>query len=272
MGMRVEKLASGPGWSVSDVVCSSGPHDRTLEEQHPSVCIAAVMRGSFHYRTTQGAATMVPGAVLLGNHQSCFECGHDHSVGDRCLSFMFDPAYFEAILSSVPGVRTAAFGMARLPPMMSLTRIFADAEMAGCQNDPVWFEQRALELAGEASRLAAGGGSDLRGEPTRRDQQRIGSVLRRIENASDVPLGIGELAREAGMSPYHFLRTFCRVVGMTPHQFILRTRLQKAAVQLRRSSRPVLDVALDAGFADLSTFNRRFRTTMGVTPSAYRSV
>ena len=68
------------------------------------------------------------------------------------------------------------------------------------------------------------------------------------------------------MSPYHFLRTFRRVVGMTPHQFILRTRLDDAAVQLRRSSRPVLDIALDAGFADLSTFNRRFRAIMGVTP------
>jgi AraC family transcriptional regulator len=60
------------------------------------------------------------------------------------------------------------------------------------------------------------------------------------------------------------------VVGMTPHQFILRTRLRNAAVQLRRSALPVLDIALDAGFADLSTFNRRFRGIMGVTPSAYR--
>ncbi len=57
---------------------------------------------------------------------------------------------------------------------------------------------------------------------------------------------------------------------MTPYQFILRTRLHNAAIALRRSGQPVLDVALDAGFADLSTFNRRFRATMGVTPGAYR--
>jgi AraC family transcriptional regulator len=72
------------------------------------------------------------------------------------------------------------------------------------------------------------------------------------------------------MSRYHFLRTFRHVVGLTPHQFILRTRLHRAALALRRSGRPVLEVALDAGFADLSTFNRRFRATMGVTPGAYR--
>jgi AraC family transcriptional regulator len=72
------------------------------------------------------------------------------------------------------------------------------------------------------------------------------------------------------MSPYHFLRTFRRVAGMTPHQFILRTRLQDAAVRLRQSSQTILDIALDAGFADLSTFNRRFRSIMGMTPRAYR--
>jgi AraC-like DNA-binding protein len=74
------------------------------------------------------------------------------------------------------------------------------------------------------------------------------------------------------MSRYHFLRTFRHVVGLTPHQFILRTRLHTAAVELRRSVRSILDIALDAGFADLSTFNRRFRATMGVTPGTYRGV
>jgi AraC-like DNA-binding protein len=269
MGMRVEKLASGPGWSVCDIICSSGPHDRPFEERHPSVCIAAVMQGSFHYRTTQGAATLVPGAVLLGNHRSCFECVHDHSAGDRCLSFMFEPTCFEAILASVPGVRKAGFRTASLPPLMSLTRIFADAELARLENDPVWFEQQALDLAAEAARLAADGARS-EAAPSYRDQQRIAATLRRIETTPDVSVSINELARDVAMSPYHFLRTFRCVVGMTPHQFILRTRLQRAAVQLRRSSQPVLDVALDAGFGDLSTFNRRFHRTIGMTPGAYR--
>ncbi len=267
--MRVQMLASGPGWSVSDIVCSSGPHDRPFEEQHTSVCIAAVMQGSFNYRTAQGAATLVPGALLLGNQQSCFECGHDHSTGDRCLSFMFDPLYFEAILSSVPGVRAADFRVPRLPPSMALTGVFADAELARSERDPMWFEQRALHLAAEATRLAADAARP-QPDPSHRDQQRIASILRRIERDPAVPVSIGELARGAAMSPYHFLRVFHRVTGTTPHQFILRMRLHRAAVRLRQSSQPVLDVALDAGFADLSTFNRRFRVIMGMTPSAYR--
>ena len=75
---------------------------------------------------------------------------------------------------------------------------------------------------------------------------------------------------EIGDESVSLLRTFRRVVGMTPHQFILRTRLQNAAVQLRQSNQPVLNIALAAGFADLATFTRRFRAIIGGTPSAYR--
>jgi len=267
--MHMETLASGQGWSVSDVVCTSGPRDRVFEEQHPSVCIAAVMQGSFQYRTTQGAGTLVPGAVLLGNHRNCFECGHDHSTGDRCLSFMFDPDYFEAVLSSIGTVRTTDFRMAHLPPLMSLTRVFADAALCRAEGSPLRFEQLALDLAGQVATSVAECVPSA-SQPTRRDEQRIAAVLRRIETDASVPISVGDMARDVAMSPYHFLRTFRRVAGMTPHQFILRARLQDAAVQLRLSSRPVLDIVLGSGFGDLSTFNRRFRTTMGMTPTAYR--
>jgi AraC family transcriptional regulator len=269
MGMHVETLASGPGWSVSDIVCSSGPHDRSFEEQHAAFCIATVMQGSFQYRTAQGTATLVPGAVLLGNPHSCSECGHDHSTGDRCLSFSFDPAYFEAIVSSLPRARASAFRVPHLPPLMSTTPIFAESHFARFETESLWFEQLGLNLAATAIGVTADNARSA-SPPTRRDQQRIATVLRRIEADAHTPLSIGELADDAAMSPYHFLRTFRRVVGMPPHQFILRVRLQAAAVALRRSSLPVLDIALDAGFADLSTFNRRFRSIMGTTPSAYR--
>jgi AraC family transcriptional regulator len=73
------------------------------------------------------------------------------------------------------------------------------------------------------------------------------------------------------MSPYHFLRTFRQVTGMTPHQYVLRTRLHRAAVRLRHSTDAVSTIAYDAGFNDLSTFNRRFRREMGVNPGAFRA-
>jgi AraC-like DNA-binding protein len=74
------------------------------------------------------------------------------------------------------------------------------------------------------------------------------------------------------MSPYHFLHTFRRVTGTTPHQFLLRTRLHRAALRLRQSADQISSIAFEAGFNDLATFNRRFRRLMGVTPSVYRAL
>jgi AraC family transcriptional regulator len=269
MEMRVDTMASGPGWRVHDILCSAGPRDRRFQEQHDSVCIAAVMQGSFEYRTTQGDATLAPGAILLGNYGQCFECGHEHAVGDRCLSFHFEPGCFETILSATPGVRSDTFSAARLPPTMALTPAVAAAEWARTEGDVDAWEEVAFDFAGEVVALLADhAASD--GAASERDRQRIATVLRRIENEANNPLGLADLAREVAMSRYHFLRTFRQVVGVTPHQFILRTRLQNAAIALRLSVRPILDIALEAGFADLSTFNRRFRATMGMTPSTYR--
>ena len=271
MQMRVETMASGPGWRVHDILCSAGPRDRPFEEQHSSVCIAAVTQGSFRYRTTQGDATLAPGAVLLGNHGHCFECGHEHAAGDRCLSFLFEPGYFETILSAVPGVRSDGFPIPRLPPLMALTPIIASAEWARTAGDADALEEIALGIAGRVVSLLADHARSP-SAPSPRDQRQIAAVLRRIEREAHLPLNLADLAQEASMSRYHFLRTFRHVVGLTPHQFVLRTRLHTAAVELRRSVRPILDIALDAGFADLSTFNRRFRATMGVTPGTYRGV
>jgi AraC-like DNA-binding protein len=78
------------------------------------------------------------------------------------------------------------------------------------------------------------------------------------------------LAKDAGLSPYHFLRTFTRLTGVTPHQFALRARLREAALRLSRSDDRVIDIALDCGFGDVSNFNRAFRTEFGTSPRAYR--
>ena len=262
-------LASGLGWSVSDFACRAGPHDPPFQEQHETACIAAVTEGSFQYRSTHGAAVLVPGAVLLGNPGYCFECGHEHGTGDRCLAFNFTPDGLEAVAAAVPGARRTVFSVPRLPPLPSLTPLLADAEAARDDGDRAELEELALRLAGAVVSILAGtvGGAP---SPSRRDQRRLTDALRRIEAEASEPLALADLAREASMSRYHFLRTFHRMVGMPPHQYVLRTRLHRAALRLRRSTESISAIAFDVGFNDLSTFNRRFRRVMGVSPSAYR--
>ena len=270
MSMKQVTLASGPGWSVMDVICSAGPHDRPFEERHARTCIAAVTEGTFQYRSAQGTAVLAPGALLLGNEGACYECGHEHAAGDRCISFHFAPDYLEEIVAAVPGARRAAFAMSRLPPLPELTPIVAVAEVARDERDDAELEELALRLAGAVMTALAAAGPNVR-RPSHLDERRVTDALRHIEEEAEERLTIADLARKAAMSPYHFLRVFNQVVGMTPHQFILRTRLHRAAVRLRRSHEPVLAIAVEAGFNDLSTFNRRFRRMMGISPTMFRS-
>jgi AraC family transcriptional regulator len=272
MGLSSRVLAFGPGWRVSDVVCTAGPADRPFEEQHNAVCVAAVTEGTFQYRSTRGSAVLSPGALLLGNVGHCFECGHEHGTGDRCLSFQLTPDCLETIVAG-SGTRQAVFSAPNLPPMPTFAPLLAMAEAARDDGDAGEFEELTITLVGAVA-TALGNAARLTRAPTMQDERRVTDVLRFIEvRAEDLEPGLSltELASEVGMSPFHFLRMFRQIVGMTPYQFILHTRLHRAAVRLRRSQEAVSSIALEAGFGDLSTFNRRFRRVMGLSPSAYRA-
>ena len=268
MTVALRNLFSGKGWRVDDVVCSSGPQDRPFEERHGDFCIAVVAEGTFRYRGREGAAMLSPGALLLGNQGTCYECGHEHGVGDRCISFHYTPEFLERVLAAVPGARPRGFERAELPPSLELAPLAAAAEAARETGDGTALEEAALALAGAA--VSALAGNNGRSTVRTVDEKRIARAVRRIEQAASEAISLTELAGEAQLSPYHFLRSFRSVAGMTPYQYVLRTRLNRAAVRLRTSDEAVSSIALDAGFGDLSTFNRRFRRVMGANPLAYR--
>ena len=202
MALASRVLASGPGWRVQDVVCTSGPHDPPFEERHDGVCIAAVTGGTFRYRSSLGSTVLAPGALLLGNDRHCFECSHEHGVGDRCLSFRLAPEFLETVVSSVPGVRRASFSVPRLPPHDRLLPMIAAAEAARDDSDAGAFEELVLRIAGAVS--GALNESKTRAPaPGVRDERRITAALRYIELSVDESLSIAELAQVAAMSSYY---------------------------------------------------------------------
>ncbi|HTW34469.1 MAG TPA: AraC family transcriptional regulator [Rhizomicrobium sp.] len=269
MTLSTRILAEGPGWAVKDFRCEAGPYDPAFEELHAQSSIALVLEGSFHYETRSGSADLVAGSVLLGNQGACFQCGHDHSWGDRCLSFHFAPDVLEAVASGTPGVKKTAFAKAALPPLEAFVPLAAQASTVDAKTSDAEYQEFAFRVA-ETVFATLAEETLPNASPTDRDRRRVFEAVRRIEMKSDSVITLDGLAREAGVSAFHFLRVFRVCVGMTPHQFVLRTRLQNAAVELRQTEKPISTVAFDAGFGDLSTFNRRFKRLMGVSPTEWR--
>ncbi|MBP7064080.1 AraC family transcriptional regulator [Ferrovibrio sp.] len=261
-------MAQGRGWRLTEFVCRAGPADRPFEEQHEQVSIAAVLEGSFSYRADTGHALLHPGALMLGNAGACYECGHDHATGDRCLALHLAPELFAEISASAAGSARFRFPAAMLPAGRDLMAPLVALLAAGEQQLPA--EQAAIHLTERVVALLS-----CQAAPRlvlkARDQRRIGNALQHIAAQAGEPLGLDDLAAVAGMSKYHFLRCFRSVTGLAPYEYLLNLRLRRAALRLCQSSAPVAAIAFDCGFGDLSTFNARFKAQFGLSPRRFRA-
>ncbi len=268
--LAIREMAGGDGWKVQDVVCTSGPQDRPFEERHTGATIAIVVAGSFQYRGPAGRELMTPGSLVLGDPGQPYECGHEHRAGDRCISFWYAPENFERLAADAGG-RAAwrGFRMLRLPPLRQTSAIVARACSGLAGPLEVTWEELSVQLAALAVQLSGGlapGGAAAAPASV----SRVTRIVRKIERHPDAGLTLASLAQEAGLSSYHFLRTFQRLTGLTPHQYVLRARLREAAMRLAIEPARVIDIALDCGFGDISNFNRVFRAEFGVSPRDYR--
>jgi AraC family transcriptional regulator len=266
---KLATLAHGEGWRVIDYTCHAGPHDTPFEERHEEMSIAAVITGTFQYRASSGEALLYPGAFLLGNAGDRFQCSHEHGAGDRSIAFLFAPALFQEIAAAMVGYSRFRFPAAMLPATRGLTVPAVALARAATAEGAAGLGEVAIELAETVLKTVSGAGaSPAAASP--RDLRRVSGVLRHIEAHAEAALDLDALAGVAAMSKYHFLRTFRRIAGVTPYEFLLGVRLRRAALALATTPAPVTIIALDAGFGDLSTFHGRFREVFGTTPAAYR--
>ena len=116
--------------------------------------------------------------------------------------------------------------------------------------------------------------------PGERQSQRIGRRPRPPPRGGSRPAGSRRIRtarsiwktppRQAGVSPFHFLRLFSSVLGVTPHQYLVRSRLRHAARLLAETGPSITDIAYDVGFGDLSNFVRSFHRAAGVSPRRFR--
>lgn len=248
--------------SVKPYYCVATPDTPAETEVHGDWCLAYVHRGSFGYRcAARTSHELVAGAVLIGRPGEGYLCTHEHHAGgDECLSFEFAPALADELR-----LARLATGLDHLPPLPEL-RIWGElARSVMGEEGSVALDEAGLLFAARLVRLAQGKPSP-RQEPSARDRRRAVEAALWLEANASEALGLDDLARLAASTPLHFLRVFTRVIGATPHQYLIRSRLAQASRLLAAGDLPVTEVALAVGFKDLSNFVRTFQRASGLPP------
>ena len=249
---------------VSDFRCSAGPDDTPFTEQFGSHSISYVRKGSFGCHSRGRFFELVAGSILVGHPGDEFICTHDHVCGDECLSFFLGPELVEAI-----GDRAEAWRIGSAPPLPELMVLGELAQAAADGRSDVGLDEVGQVFASRFVEVLSGRPHKPVATPAR-DRRRAVETALWIDAHSHQQIDLEQAAGQAGISPFHFLRLFSSVLGVTPHQYLVRSRLRHAARLLADNDISITDVAYDVGFGDLSNFVRTFHRAAGVSPRRFR--
>ncbi|HEX4927901.1 MAG TPA: AraC family transcriptional regulator [Burkholderiales bacterium] len=263
--MHRRTLVEGGSLSVYEFHCTAGPGERAFAEMHERHSLSYVRRGSFGCRTEGREVELVPGALMIGRPGREYTATHEHhGCGDECLSIKLSAAFVDLL-----GKNLGIWDPAAVPPLPELTVLGELAQAAIEGRSSVAVDEAAVMFVHRFATLASGESQELQKATPRERRRAVEAALWLEENAA-APVALEDAARHAALSPYHFLRTFRKAIGVTPHQYLVRVRLARAAKLLAQENLSVTDVALECGFADLSNFVRTFGRAAGVSPKRFR--
>jgi len=239
-------------------------------------------------RHDQAFAMMVgPGSIEWGSKRSTLEKFH-YTAGDLALCDrhvgewvgLMNVSHLQLGISDAALMASSdgAYGEVELrasrkfaDPRLSALVAAARAEMvAGFPSGRLF-----LDSVEQAMAVALVKDHAVRHRPVQIYQGGLGATrLRRIKELvhakMEDDLGLDEMAQSVGLSTAHFARMFRKSTGETPHQFVLRRRVERAKAMLRAPDARVLDVAVACGFKTQQHFAQVFRDVWGVSPTEYR--
>ena len=214
-----------------------------------------------------------PPPSTLGFYPAGAEVSVSHGPG-RVVQVLQDPALYGDILPDIGGGRDGlSIGPVvnfADPLVVRIARSLA-CDVGGGPADRLLADALGMALAARLARRflplreppdpAAGGLS----------RERLRRVLDHIEAHLGEELTLAGLAAVACLSPCHFSRCFKRAVGVGPHRYVARRRIERAREMIRRTEEPIAAIAQALGFADQSHFTNAFRRETGATPARFRA-
>jgi AraC-like DNA-binding protein len=298
-------MAANPATLTGVVINPNGARDfgarhvilngRTDKRMHVSsfagpFSIKSVVRGQAVWETARGRYVMRPGRNLILNAGTTYALSIEEGEPVETFCVFFKDGFIEQALRSITASERALLDSPedRAESFALLESVHANDERPGSmlremhrmvmrdgaaamtlsgalQEAAVAIVSRSASLSRMSRELPA------TRVATRRELVRRLHVARDfMRSCSNRSLALTEIAREACLSPFHFHRSFRKLFGETPHQFVLRQRLDRAAARLRHTTAPVTDIAIIVGFESAAHLSRAFRQRFQVSPSAYR--
>jgi AraC family transcriptional regulator len=239
-------------------------------------------------RHDQAFAMMLgPGSIEWGSKRSALE-KFDYAAGDLALCHRHEGEWvgFMNVRHLQLGISDAAL-MASSDGAYGEVELYPSRKFADPRLSALVAAARAEMVAGfpsgrlfmdsveQAMAVTLVEGHAVRHRPVQIYRGGLGSArLRRIRELVHAKMGddlsLDEMAQSIGLSTAHFARMFRKSTGETPHQFVLRQRVERAKAMLRVPDVRVLDVAVACGFTTQQHFAQVFRDVCGVSPTKYR--
>lgn len=254
--------------------------------------VKSVISGVAVWETARGRHEVTPGRYLILNHGTTYSLSVAPGTPVETFCLFFRGGFVEEALRSathgeralldLPESSSESFELletlhdADAGPLYRLVSAMhrtlkqdglRDLALSGAMHEAAMAViGRSAEMARLAEQIPSAKAS------TRRE------LLRRLQRARDYmdgnldrPLMLRLVAREACLSSFHFHRSFRAVFHETPHTYVTRRRLDRAADLLQRTDRAVIDVGLEAGFANAAHFSRIFKRRFGSSPRDFRA-
>lgn len=266
-----------PGVPVLGLTRISRLTTPVLEHVHPGVLeFGLCLRGALTLNSSGQTHTVMPGNIYVNQPG----IPHRLTVQPRGLSIywmhvkLVKACEKRGLLKLPPREsKTICDRLSTLPPVVStdtrhvrqaFTRLFQQYESASGTYRNLCIRQTCITLLIELLECTA-----PRNMPT--GSERLDAVIARIRRQPESDCRIDDLAREAALSPTHFINQFKQVTGLPPIHFLLECRIDKAKCLLSSTSRPITVIAISLGFSSSQHFSNQFRRATGMTPRAWRA-
>lgn len=237
----------------------------TEEQAAERYQINVIERGWFQLGFGRRETALGPGSIFVSRPGETYRYSHmPHLEPDTCLSLSFS--------ASISRELEATFN--RLALVIPITNRLAFLRLCLCSyaaNDvPMLLDTLACDLVDAADNARKDRRHLYRPEQLKWYGQRVGAARELMDSSPDDQHSLWRLASQVAMSPFLFARVFRELVGVPPHKYLIRLRLQRARTLLE-SGMSVTDVCYTVGFNNLSHFIRSFRGYFGTVPSKWKA-